>query len=251
MKYFFYLLILASLTGCFKTAEEIKREKQVDTQLQQSSQIIADLTTQINELKGGLAQTSGQLEEIDHKTNQKTLTESQTLSDRILQLQSQIEVMQKEQATQQKQINELQKTIKSQNKYIKKVNKTLDKMGDAGPADLLQKAHKAFEKNQQKNALDLYQQVLSENKINAAQKNHVYYNVGLLYYWKKNYDEALVHFSKIYTKYPKSSFAPKSLLYIARSFKNQKKNAEASAIYEELIKNYPKSKQANKAKSEK
>ena len=111
-------------------------------------------------------------------------------------------------------------------------------------------AHKAFEANKQKKAKELYLQVLAEDKVNNAVKNHVFYNLGLLNYWSKKYDDALVYFSKIYTKYPKSSFAPASLLYIGRSFKNQNKTDEAKATFEELIKNYPKSRHAKSAQKE-
>ena len=66
----------------------------------------------------------------------------------------------------------------------------------------------------------------------------------------KKYDDALVYFSKIYTNYPKSSFAPRSLLYIARCFNKLGKKDESKASYQELIDNYPKSSHAKTAKKE-
>ena len=45
-------------TSCFKTAEEIKREKDIDRQLNQSSKIIADLRIEVQELKGSLARAT-------------------------------------------------------------------------------------------------------------------------------------------------------------------------------------------------
>ncbi len=240
------------LTSCFKTAEEIKRDQQVDIQLQQSAKIIADLTSQVNELKGSLANTSGQLEEIDYKNQQNKVVESESLSKQIEELRSQITVLKSQLDQQKKDFDNLKSNFNKQNKYIKKVNKTLKTMGsnDSGSKNLLQAAHKAFEKNQQKKALELYQEVLGENKISAAQRNHVYYNIGLLNFWKKDYNETLIYMSKIYTKYPRSSFASKSLFYIGKAFKAQGKNDEAQATFSELIQKYPKSSQATAAKKE-
>ena len=69
-------------------------------------------------------------------------------------------------------------------------------------------------------------------------------------YWNKQYDEALSYFSNIYNKWPKSSWAPRALLQIARTFKKQNKMDEAKATYSEIITNYPKSSEATKAKKE-
>lgn len=241
------------LTSCFKTAEEIKREKQRDIQIRQSSQLVAELTLQVRDLQTRLASTSGQIEEIDHKNKTQTEKTTMTFTQTIAQLSEQVKILSQENQTNKLSIAVLSKEIKQQKKYIAKVTGTLSKM--AGPTKSssktkLKKAHKAFEKNQQKKALSLYLAVLSEKKVNAAQRNHIRYNVGLLYFWKKKYDNALTYFSKIYTKFPRSSWAPRSLLFIARSFKAQKKKAEANATYLELISKYPKSSQAKTAKKE-
>ncbi len=256
MKKLSLLFVLTiTFTSCFKTAEEIRREKMIDDQLAQSSRIIADLTSQVHELKGGLATTSGQLEEIDYKTTTSSQSQYATLQATVNQLTAQVKILNEENQQTQKEVRVLRSEINAQKSYIKKVTGTLSSMGGGssskkGSGSLLQKAHKAFESNKQKQAQKLYLEVLSEGKISNAQKNHVYFNLGLLDYWKKKYNEALVYFSKIYTKYPKSSFAPASLLYIARSFGKQGKKEEANATYQELIKNYPKSKHAKSAKKE-
>jgi TolA-binding protein len=255
MKKMILLLALPLLfTSCFKTAEEIKREKQIDQQLQQSSEIIAHLTNQISELKGNLATTSGQIEEIDHKRMKNTEAQELTFKQQIDLLSEQVKLLTEENTQNKAQILQLSEQVTGQKKFMKKVTGTLSKMSGVSPpsngSSLLKKAHTAFEKNKQKDAKILYQQVLQENKINNANKNHVYFNLGLLEYWNKKYDQALVYFSKIYTKYPRSSFAPRSLLYIARSFKKNNRMDEANASYQELIKNYPKSKHAKTASEE-
>lgn len=253
MKNYVLLLVLSIMfSSCFKTAEEIKREKLIDQQLDQSSKIIANLTIQLSDLKGGLATTSGQIEEIDHKRKQYSEEQKLTYSQSIAQLTEQVKNLTEEHLKTQSQVANLSKQVQTQKKYISKVTGALSKMNDSPPSgkNLLKKAHKSFEKNKKKQALTLYHQVLQESKISNAQKNHVYFNIGLLNFWNKKYNDALVYFSKIYTKYPKSSFAPRSLLYIARSFNKTNKADAANASYAELIKNYPKNKHADTARKE-
>ena len=248
------LSLLVLLSSCFKTAEEIKREQLIDQQLSQSSKIIADLSGQINELKGGLANTSGQIEELGYHSKQKSEIQVSSFNQSLTQLAEQVKILTGENKKTQSEVNQLSRELKEQKAFIQKVTGTLSKMSGKPTtqtsSNLLKKAHTAFEKNQQTEAKDLYLQVISENKISNAKKNHVYYNLGLLEYWSKSYDEALVYFSKIYTKYPKSSFAPGSLLYIGRSFAKSNRPDEAKATFQEVIKNYPKSKQAKSAKEE-
>lgn len=247
------LSLLLSLTSCFKTAEQIKREKQIDTQLNQSSKIIADLTTQLKNVQNGLSTTSGKIEEIDYKRQKSSEEQELTFSQTLAQLSEQVKILTQENRENKELIKNLTSKVDSQNKFIKKVTGTLTKMSGSNSSSgtsQLKVAHKAFEKNQKTKAKKLYNAVLSSGKINAAQRNHVYFNLGLLEFWNKKYNESLVYFSKIYTKYPRSSFAPRSLLYIARAFSKSGKTDEAKASYQELIKNYPKSKHAATAQKE-
>jgi TolA-binding protein len=254
------ILILISISlltsSCFKTAEQIRRDKLVDNmsvQLKQSSALVADLTMQVSDLQTRLASATGQLEEIDHKSTTRTKESAQTFTQTIAQLSEQVTILTKENNETKQKVANLSSELKSQKKFITKVTGTLTKM--TGPtksssASKLAKAHKAFEKNHQKNAMKLYLEVLEDNKINARQKNHVSYNIGLLYTWKKKYDEALAYFGPIYTNWPKSSWAPRALLQIARTFKKQGKTQEANATYEEIISKYKNSSQAKSAKKE-
>lgn len=251
------LLLLLSLslsfTSCFKTAEEIQREQRVHDQLEQSSRIIAELTSQITELKGGLASTSGQIEELGHKSLKSKEEQQQTFGQSLAQLAEQMKIISQENAELKKEVAQIRLEQTSQKRYVKKITGTLSALSDSpkkSSATQLANAHKAFEKNKLNQASTLYLEVLDANKINAAQRNHVYFNLGLIDYWNKKYNEALVYFSKIYTKYPRSSFAPRSLLYIGRSFKKLNKTDEANGTFQELIKNYPKSSHAKLAKKE-
>ena len=246
---------LLSLTSCFKTAEEIKRDQQIDQQIAQSSKLVTELSSQVQNLQNQLAIATGQLEEMDHKTKQSNLEKAQNIGQNLTQLNEQVKVLLEDNKQMKAQILSLENSSNDQKKYIKKVTGALssvagaNKVSSAKSATSLQAAHSAFEKGK-KEAKKLYEAVLEEGQINNAQKNHVYFNLGFIEYQNKNYEKGLVYFSKIYTNYPKSSFAPRSLLYIARSFKELKKTEEANVTYQELIDKYPKSNHAETAKKE-
>lgn len=256
MKKILPLLCLLFLSSCLKTAQEIERDKKLDQlilQKEQAGVLVANLTQQVQELEGRLASTSGQIQEIDHK--QKTDQEKSflTTKESIQRLNEQVAILLKENKENQDKIDSLTKKVNSQTKYIKKVNTNLGAIvtPKSNSKSTLQEANALFEKSKLNEAFDKYNEVLSENKINAAQRNAVYYNMGLISYWKKKYEDCISYMSKIYTKYPRSSYAPKSLIYIARGFKKMGKSDEATATFDEVISKYPKSKQARDAKKEK
>ncbi|MBD67004.1 MAG: hypothetical protein CME62_17515 [Halobacteriovoraceae bacterium] len=250
---FFTLLLPFLLVSCFKTAEQIKREEQVDLQLKQSQKLVSELSSQVQVLQNQLAVTTGQIEELDHTSKKQLQDKQQTYAQSLEQINEKLNLIEEDNKKLNEKLVVLQNDVNAQKSYIKKVTGTLSKMSGTSTrssASQLQEAHKQFEKNNYDKAKDLYLQVLSDGKINNAQKNHVRFNVGLISYMDKKYDEGLVYFSKIYTKWPKSSFAPRSLLYIARSFDKLGKKDEAAASYQELINNYPQSNHAKTAKKE-
>ncbi|MEX1099157.1 MAG: tetratricopeptide repeat protein, partial [Bacteriovoracaceae bacterium] len=236
----FWILFLFLFVSCFKTAEEIKREKMVDqmsSQMEQSGQLVAELTQKVDDLQGRLASATGQIQEIDHLQKKSSEEQKQTMEQSIAQLQAQVKALNDEGAENKKLLLSLQSELADQKKYLQRVNRSLNKVAKAAQGPTLSDANKLFEANKMSEAKEAYLQVLEEGKLNAAQTNAVWYNVGLINFWNKKYDTAASYFSKIYTKWPKSSYAPRSLLYIARSFDKSGKKAEAKAAYSELVKN--------------
>tara|TARA_B100001971_G_scaffold215192_1_gene259773 strand:+ start:27356 stop:28120 length:765 start_codon:yes stop_codon:yes gene_type:complete len=245
------VITLLFFTSCFKTAQEIERERKFDqmtVQYDQSSKIIADLQLQVKELQDKLANTTGQLEEIDHLQKQMSENQKKTLEEYVSQLDAQVKLLILETKSQKTDIQKLQAEIQKQKAYTKRVTKSLTKITNNQAT--WANANKLFEANKMSEAEAMYLEVLDEGKVNAAQKNAIHYNLGLINYWNKKYEDSAAFFSKIYTKWPKSSYAPKSLLYIARCFDKLGKKAEAKATYQEVINKYPKSSQAKSAKKE-
>lgn len=248
-----YLCLLFLLTGCFKTSEQIQREQKVDQmsgQLEDSAKLVADLTQQVDDLQERLANTTGNIEEMGHsqsKLNREFQEETrQTLS----QISAQLNALREEATRDQNRIRTLELQAKEQGELLAKITASLQKLAQADAPITVAAAHRLFEQNKRAQAKEAYLALLQDAKTSNAQKNAIRYNLGLISYWDKQYESALTYFSQIYTKWPKSSYAPRSLLYIARSFAKSGKKQEASASYQELINKYPDSSQAKEAKKE-
>ena len=154
-----HIWMLFFLVSCFKTAEEIKRDEMVDqmsVQLEQSSTLVADLTQQVTDLQTRLANTTGQIEEIDHKTQKTSAEQRQTLEQSIAQLQEQVKALTAQSSENKNLLNQLQSDLNAQKRYSKKVAKTLGKIAKDSQGPNLKDAHKLFEKNKLKEAEEAY-----------------------------------------------------------------------------------------------
>ncbi len=239
MKSIILLSILFSLVSCFKTAQQIQQERFLNTaedQFKSQQQTIAKLTLEVRDLQDKLNKMSGNMEEFQQS--------SPSSAEEMMALQERVKALQNVAKENETKITSIRGQVKKQNTFVKKVTSTL-----GGMTSTYKMANSEFEKGRYKKAKDLYQEALTE-KVNAAQKNLIWFNLGYIDYNQKNYDNALIYFSKIYTKFPKSSYAPRSLLYIARSFHKKGQKPEAKQTYEELIAKYPKSKHVKYAKDE-
>ncbi len=92
---------------------------------------------------------------------------------------------------------------------------------------------------------------LMENPENTSvDKNKILHGLGRLEFYSKNYDKALIYFSKVFSKYPKASLAPSSLLFIGKSLNRMGKKDEAREAFTKLTQDYPGSKEMAEAKKE-
>ena len=87
-----------------------------------------------------------------------------------------------------------------------------------------------------------------KKNLRSSHWAYSHHALGIIHYRQKKYEQAMVHLSKVYTKYPRSSKAPGSLLTIAKSFQKLGQKEEAAGSLRQLISQYPKSKEAARGK---
>ena len=239
------LLTLSALVSC-QTQEQIRREQQVDNlamQMVQNQQLTADATVRLQNLQEQLGLLTGEVENKDYKL----MTEMQ---DEFKQIKEKVELMQSQLETQQKEVDSMRSRVDEQKKLLDNILKTLQNLS----ADASKK------KSKYQATMDLYGkarydkakvgllQLLNDKSLNADQRARVLHNLGMIAYMDKRWSDAQGYFGKLLTQYPKASQVKNGLLFIAKSFAGQNKNAEAKQTLNELIRKYPKARQTPQAK---
>ncbi|WP_408099164.1 tetratricopeptide repeat protein [Peredibacter sp. HCB2-198] len=251
------IVVLATLfTSCIKTADQVNREKRFDNmseQLKDSQGLMADMVGQLKDMQKQLDQMNGKIEELEHKQGQANpetakLTES-------------VNLMKTQQETEAAQLLQIQNELKEQRTFIEKVTASIAAMSEKEKAP-----SKTSKKKSARSELDQGLQLIKENKYAEARTelealidhndltpgdhNKVMHGLGKVEYYTGNHEKALVYFSKIYTKYPKASLAPSSLLFIGRSLNKMGKKDEAKQAFAKVVEDYKGTKEANEAKKE-
>lgn len=258
------LLIAAfalTLTAC-KTQEDIRRERTVDNlneQVQQTQKSNAGNSQRFNTLEEQVARLSGQVEEISHQRAQ-TLKDNQDLNKRLTS-------MEETNAKQVEYIKALTEKVNNQSDYIEEVIATLAKMNkdeekpakkkavnersdegvdinDGEPVISYSEGLKKYRAKDLDGAKEIFKKVEADKKVKKKDREGATHFLGMIEYKNKNYEEAKVYFSNLFSENPKSSFAAASLINLAKTFEKLKSKEEAIMTIDELQDRFPKSKEA-------
>jgi TolA-binding protein len=250
---FSVVLLLALSSACIKTAEQVNREKRFEAMsenMKDSQGLLAEAVAQMKDMQTQLDKLNGRVEELEHKQKQIDPATINKMNENLTLLQTQ-------QQNDSQQLTQIQNELKEQRGFIEKVTASLSAM-EKPRASSKKKSAKA----ELSDALDLVKSgkyteakpqleaLIDADGLSAGDNNKIMHGLGRIEYYTKNYDKALVYFSKVYTKFPKSSLAPSSLLYIAKSLKKMKKSAEAKEAFTRVAEDYPGSVEAAEAKKE-
>ncbi len=250
-KAFALISILILSTACIKTADQVQREKRFENmseQMKDSQGLVADVVSQLKDMQSQLDRMNGKIEEIEHRQKQIDPQNFNKMNENLTLLKTQ-------QEADTAQLLQIQNEQKEQRAFLEKVTKSLSSVSEKP------KAQKKSAKAELDDALDLVKKnkyaparseleaLIDHSELTPGDQNKVLHGLGRVEYYTGHYDKALVYFSKIYTKYPKSSLAPGSLLFIGRTLDKMGKKDEAREAYAKVGEDYPDSKEAKEAKS--
>jgi TolA-binding protein len=253
MKFLSLLLLLALSISCIKTADQVNREKRLESiseQMQDSQGLVADMVSQLKDMQAQLDKLNGRIEEIEHKNKSMDSESFNKMSETL-------KVISTQQTNQNTQMLQLQNELKEQRSFIEKVTSQLSSTAKPSPKD-----QKKSAKNKLEHGLELIkkddfsdarlelEELIDHKDLTPGERNKVLHGLGKVEYFTKNFEKSLVYFSKIYSKFPKASLAPSSLLFIARNLKKMEKNDEAKQAYAKVIEDYKASPEASEAKKE-
>lgn len=250
-----FLFVLSLTTSCIKTADQVAREKRFDSMSEQvtdSQSLLADMVAQMKDMQKQLDRMNGRIEELEH--NQKKFDPNA-----LKQVNDELALMKEQRENDSAQLTQIQNELKEQRAFLEKVTASLSSMGQAPRTG---KSKKKSVKDQIIGALGLVKRndfegaraelspLLDDKDLTPGDLNKVLHGLGKVEFFTKNYDKALVYFSKIYSKYPKASLAPSSLLFIGKSLQKLGKKDEAKEAFSKLNEDYPGAKEAQEAKKE-
>jgi TolA-binding protein len=256
MKIFTLIALLSLSTACIKTADQVQREKRFESmteQMKDSQGLVADLVNQMKDMQGQLDKLNGKIEELEHR-------QKQVNPENINKMSETMNVIKSQQESEGTQLQQIQTELKEQRAFIEKVIAGLASVKEA-PAPA-KSAKKKSARTDLDNGLDLIKKdkydearteleaLIDHADLTPGDHNKVLHGLGKVEYYTGNTDKALVYFSKIYTKYPKATLAPSSLLFIGRSLAKMGKKDEAKEAFNKVIEDYKGSKEANEAKKE-
>ena len=236
MKFLILFSMLTLTFSCIKTAEQVEREKRIETmseQMKDSQGLVADMVDDLKELK--------------NQMNPETLTK----------MNESVTMLKAQQETSSTQLNQIQTELKEQRAFIEKVTSSLSSQASGST-----KSQKKSAKSELNHALELIKKdafadaraelepLIDHSDLTPGEKNKVLFGLGKVEYFTKNHEKSMVYFSKIYARFPKASLAPSCLLFIGRNLEKMNKKDEAKEAFKKVIEDYPGTTEAKEAKKE-
>ncbi|EDZ61533.1 protein containing Tetratricopeptide repeat [Sulfurimonas gotlandica GD1] len=118
----------------------------------------------------------------------------------------------------------------------------IDSMSNAEVAKL---AQQSYDKKYYTESIEYYTHLIKKNYKPAGS----HYKLGEIYYYRKNYAEAIAYFKKSASLYSKASYMPTLMLHTAVSMEKTGDEKNAKSFYNGVVVKYPNSTEAKTAKS--
>ncbi|MBC7541082.1 MAG: tetratricopeptide repeat protein [Bacteriovorax sp.] len=247
------LSLILVLPAC-KTQEDIRREKTVENlneQVAQSQKSTANASSRFTALEEEMAKLTGRIEESTHNRQQE-IKDFALVKDRL----NSLEETNKKQTEFMKALNE---KIQDQSKYIEQVIASISSLNEqkeqakkkaskeessSSEVATIKGAMAKYKEKELEGSKEMFLTILDSKKSKKKDKETSSYYLGMIEYKEKNYEEAKVYFSKLFSENPDSTYGASTLLNLAKSFIQLKSKEEARQSLDELITRYPKSKEA-------
>lgn len=253
----FLFLIPLLATGCFKTREQIAREREeaeVRTTLQQN---VIDNGQGVERLQAEIGRLQGRIDELEHSQRKELSGFTSSLSSKTDSAAKNVDELR----SRLNSLQEGQKALFEEIKKLKEDNLQLAKLvGErpagapaAGPAKKkgapsYESAMSAFKAKNYDVAAPAFRAFL-EASPKSKHALDARYLLGESLYKSKEYTQAIVEFGVIHEKAPATALGRKATLRIAQSFKAMGKAKDAKAFAQILIETHPNSEEARKAKA--
>jgi TolA-binding protein len=243
----FFLVLSLLLTSCFKTAEQIRREQMVDKmskEVSQSQNLLSELTLKTKQLEDLLSKYQGKIEEIKYQQDQSISDQENldalSIPDKINNNISRINSLEEQMVEIKDYLAKITKSLK----YIKPSTKKMKSTTKTNNSEegLFNQSLSYFKQKNYSKAKSLCENLIIRKSISAGKINRCRFNLGIIAFKNNKYENALIHFSKIYEKWPKSSMSPESLFYIGKILHKMDKKTKSIEALNQFLSQYPQDK---------
>jgi TolA-binding protein len=241
------MILAFTQAACLKTRGMLKEDQAFDIESGRSAPGAASRSADsylIDELKAEIARLNGRIEELERAKSESEKA-SPALDPRIKAYEDRIVELEKAQMA----IIEAIKSPKSAQPTSGNANATSpsEPSGTDSEKSTFERGKAFFEAGKLESATETLGQFLSTvGKSKSAQVEEALQLLGESHFLLKQYQAAIVEYSKIQEKFPKSKKIPAALLRIAQSFEAMGFSEDARGFYQELGDRFPKSPEAKK-----
>lgn len=251
------LTVVLLFTGCFKTRDELAREKEERESRTNIQQNMVEYNQSFDRMQVEMGKLQGRIEELEfqRKKEMSALNSSREGTDKnVGDLRSKLEELQKGQTA----LFEEMKKLKEDNLQMLKALSEKAHSASAAPSATggvqkkntnasFEAALNSYKSKDCDGAIDGFRAYL-ESRANAKKAIDAHYYIGDCLFKRKSYNEAIVEFAVVHEKALKSAWGRKSTLKIAESFHALGKNKDAKAFAQILVDSSPQSEEAKKAR---
>lgn len=248
-----FVLVPFLFTACFKTREQIAREKEereMRTQLQQN---VVEANQAMEKMQAEIGRLQGKIEELEYqrKKEMSSVTSTHEGTEKtISELRSKLEETQK---TQSLLIEELKKQKEENLQLIRNMEKS--RANQPPPVNTSGKkvssnyeaAMSAYKSKDYSTSAQGFRAFLDSNPKSKKALDARFLLADSLFR-QKQFEDAIVEFGVLHERTPSSTLGRKSTLKIAESFKALGKEKEAKAFAQMLVQTNPNSAEAKQAR---
>jgi TolA-binding protein len=229
----FLISMALGLSACLKTRSQLREDSDDPSSRPIPVQPVQDVQVQgryvLDELKSEVTQMEGRLQDLEREQKDLTHAKNAAVKEDLGKLDTRVSHLEKELANLTVKLDSLQEQLLLKD-----------------PDELLSKAKDFYKKDNFQAAADTLGVYLKSSKARKAEE--AYFLRGESFYKLKEYNKAVVEYSKLPEKFPHSVRSPEALYKIGLSFDALDLREDAKGFYQEIIEKYPKSPEAKKAK---